>query len=432
MKILIITHYFPPVNSTASLRPYSWAKYWTKVGHDVTVLTTKKFPSDNLTMEMPYNGFQTIEVENRVRTFLDKIKTGSNKPNINGKRRPSRYLSSLKIISNRFLYFGGALLWDCRMPNIYMFGRNTALKKVRDSNWDVVVSTFAPFSNMDIAYKLKKNQNGNIWINDYRDLWTASHLFKGVFPFTIIEKYLEKKYNYHADVITTVSQPLAEKIMEENHKQKVHVIENGFDECDLDNLPNKNYFADKNIHIIHTGSIYKDKRDPSPLFKAMQLLKNEKPEIMDNLKVLFIGGLTANLDQLINKYSLKDNVVHMGLLPRKDALWMQRDADVLLFLEMKGDQSGILTGKLFEYLFSGTEIWAMGISKKSEAAKLIVQANAGIIFEDNVIKIKSKLIQLIRFNEKPKVNIKKDVIKKYTRKRLAEKMISLVNDSIQT
>ena len=97
MKILIITHYFPPLNSIASLRPYSWAKYWTKVGHDVTVLTTKKFPSDNLTMEMPYNGFQTIEVENRVRTFLDKIKTGFNKPNINGERKSSRYLSFGKI-----------------------------------------------------------------------------------------------------------------------------------------------------------------------------------------------------------------------------------------------------------------------------------------------------------------------------------------------
>ena len=110
-------------------------------------------------MDIPYNGFQTIEVENRLRICLDKIKTGSNKPNINGERKPSRYLSGLKIILNRFVYFGGALLWDCRMPNIYMFGRNTALKKLRDSNLDVVISTFAPFSNMEIAYKLNKNQN---------------------------------------------------------------------------------------------------------------------------------------------------------------------------------------------------------------------------------------------------------------------------------
>lgn len=35
MKILIVSYYFPPQNSIASLRPYSWAKWWRRAGHDV-------------------------------------------------------------------------------------------------------------------------------------------------------------------------------------------------------------------------------------------------------------------------------------------------------------------------------------------------------------------------------------------------------------
>jgi hypothetical protein len=42
MKILIISTFFPPQNSVASLRGYSFAKYWTELGHKVTVLTTSK------------------------------------------------------------------------------------------------------------------------------------------------------------------------------------------------------------------------------------------------------------------------------------------------------------------------------------------------------------------------------------------------------
>jgi hypothetical protein len=47
MKILIVSSHFPPLNSIASLRPYSWAKYWAALGHDITVLTTRKPHSDN-------------------------------------------------------------------------------------------------------------------------------------------------------------------------------------------------------------------------------------------------------------------------------------------------------------------------------------------------------------------------------------------------
>ena len=54
MRILIVTHYFPPENAIASLRPYSWAKYWTAIGHQVTVLTTQEAVSEqNLNLPLP-------------------------------------------------------------------------------------------------------------------------------------------------------------------------------------------------------------------------------------------------------------------------------------------------------------------------------------------------------------------------------------------
>ena len=46
MRILIVAHAFPPMNSTASHRPYSWARVWRDLGHEVHVLTAVKHGFD--------------------------------------------------------------------------------------------------------------------------------------------------------------------------------------------------------------------------------------------------------------------------------------------------------------------------------------------------------------------------------------------------
>jgi hypothetical protein len=45
-NILIISTGFPPRNVPGALRAYSWAKYWSRAGHKVTVLTNKKSALD--------------------------------------------------------------------------------------------------------------------------------------------------------------------------------------------------------------------------------------------------------------------------------------------------------------------------------------------------------------------------------------------------
>ena len=41
LKITIITYSWPPRNSISVHRPYSWARYWSQQGHDITILTAK-------------------------------------------------------------------------------------------------------------------------------------------------------------------------------------------------------------------------------------------------------------------------------------------------------------------------------------------------------------------------------------------------------
>ena len=65
MKILIVAAYFPPRNIVASYRPYSWAKYWTDAGHDVTVLTVE-YPITKDSLDYDLSKFRVIKIKDPV------------------------------------------------------------------------------------------------------------------------------------------------------------------------------------------------------------------------------------------------------------------------------------------------------------------------------------------------------------------------------
>ncbi len=254
MKILIISYYFPPENSIASLRSYSWAKYWAAMGHEVVVLTTDKtYKSTNLNLVM--DGFEVIKTQIGIIEKIKRLRAkilGKKTNQINNFEKNTSNASSIKKI----------LIWinekrkerglacSARMPDIYDLWKTSAIKAVEHEKWDLIVSTHGPYVCHSIAYELKKRGLTKKWIADYRDLWTQSHLFKGLFPFTILEKNLEKKYNEAADIITTVSEPLKNALQSRLSVQKVYVIENGFDTDDLNHISKSAIFEDKKVRIV--------------------------------------------------------------------------------------------------------------------------------------------------------------------------------------
>ena len=51
MKIVFIAHYFPPLNSSGARRINAFAKYLSKQGHKIIVITTRKTLRDGLLTE---------------------------------------------------------------------------------------------------------------------------------------------------------------------------------------------------------------------------------------------------------------------------------------------------------------------------------------------------------------------------------------------
>lgn len=422
-RILIVSTFFPPLNSVASLRPYSWAKYWTEAGHAVDVLTTEK--PDNLPAPLPYStqGFNVIAAP--MPRLLNLLKAGYQTNQPGHEKSKSFSFKTPLVRAFNYLRFKKGIFNSCRMPDFSDFWILPALKALKKQEWDVVVSTAGPYSVHLIAECLKRRGQTSRWIADYRDTWSDSCVYPGLFPFNWVEKKLEKKLLQQADAITTVSDFFTHSLGCKHGSYKVHTIENGFDLEDLKKLDPAPFFPlDGMFRIVHTGSLYLGKRDPSPLFQAISELREEPA--LNKLEVLFVGANQANLQELIDRYQVGKWVKVRGLVSREDALRMQRDARALLFLPWNDlTVDGVMTGKLFEYLCSGTPILAVGASEREASQQLILDAKCGEAFH-SASSIKTYLQHALLQINKTKTMLDPALAAKYDRKALAHKLLGLV------
>ena len=134
------------------------------------------------------------------------------------------------------------------------------------------------------------------------------------------------------------------------------------------------------------------------------------------------------IEHLAAKYDIEEYIILGANLPRMTALQMQRDTDILLFLEVESPNiPGILTGKLFEYLNSTSPIWAVGVSNKTISGKLIEDANAGIAFGKDVKLIQNRLQLFLTEKTIKPVDITHSKIKYFDRCTLAMKILDNFN-----
>jgi hypothetical protein len=89
-------------------------------------------------------------------------------------------------------------------------------------------------------------------------------------------------------------------------------------------------------------------------------------------------------------------------------------------------KDGILTSKLFEYLYSGTKILGIGVTDNSLSGKIIKESDCGISFGKDVEKIKNYLIELLKTGKKDTVNPNNEILEKFPRKNHAEKLMNII------
>jgi len=363
-KVLIISYYFMDKSVIGSVRSSGLARFLPSFGWDPVILTVRPKeapasepkdinidPSSNLKIaDTPLEDDPFIRWKKRFGLKADETVKQQLNLGHNGNKNVSN------TFSEGLLNFCGEMLV---FPDEKIGWYRQALERGREllseDEFDAIISTSSPVTSHLVARSLK-DEYGLAWVADMRDLWSQSYL-----PRTFITKTrhrrLELKTLSAADSLTTVSQPLADKLKELHKSKRVYAILNGFDPDQM----NPGAKLTDGFKIAYTGAIYKGKQDPEPLFRALRELRSEAAIDLNDVSADFYGDNMGWLEDEVERFDLKGAVKIHGQISRDLSIEMQRESQMLLLLNWNDPgEMGVYTGKIFDYLSAQRPILSIG------------------------------------------------------------------------
>ncbi|MBU2971739.1 glycosyltransferase [Pseudoalteromonas sp. C2R02] len=367
MRILIISYYFSPDTTVAADRAYGFAQSLASAGHQVTVLTSA--PESNFSAD-----FNVVNIPNKFFVLIKKFFSFfSEEVQTNKGTTKSQTTSFFSGIINRFNQFrkSKGILFLGRMPDLADFWYLSAFNWIKQQpKWDVVMASYAPYSNLLLALKTKKQNLANYFIADFRDPWIDHHLFSGLPLISMMELRLFKKICNNTDHITTAT-PTLSKLINKQSGQHCITILNGAVvlKSSAPSLPFS--LPSDELLIIHTGSIYTHMQSIDPFFTALKDLK-----ATHTFKVCFAGNEKEHIQSLISKYQLENHVYHLGFLNKSNCRHLIEIADICLSFDLNNQSfPGIIPVKLIEYMAHNKNILFCYEHIDSDAASMLEKYN---------------------------------------------------------
>ncbi len=396
MRILIVSPYFPPQQAVAALRLWSMAQVFTENGQEVTVLTTAK-RSDQRGMDLPREGFEVQEIEFTCPRILERLRASTRDPCADGAidtqstSTRSVIVSLLRRLQHRTGVYGSV-----RMPDLTGYWVKPAIDFARRAGtWDVAVSSSGPYTAHLVAMHLRRSGAIKRWVADFRDPWTLNHHYRGLFPFTIRERALERQCLREADMLCAATEGFAKSFRAMSGRD-IEIIHNGYMTHSESSVDDSSIFpTDDLIRIVYTGTIYPRTQDPTPLLRAMADAKTADPHHAARLRLIAAGTGGDRWRELARAHGVDDLLETRGMITRSDALRMQRDADALFLVDLTDPTQGVLPVKAFEYLPMTAPILIVGGDKQSDLGRLVERAGRGRHCEGDLPAIGRFLANLV-------------------------------------
>ena len=248
----------------------------------------------------------------------------------------------------------------------------------------VVVSTFGPAAAHLIACEMKKANPALRWIADYRDLWSQNHTSQITEQLrSELTKAEIASVGTYADLLTVVSDDMRLQLNDLTQKT-VLKFPNGFDIDEAlvrQRLEATVPLIGAPLRIVYTGMIYRGHRDPTPLLDCLADLHLAGKLNHGTITVDFYGARVDVVEELARNSKFAPFIRLMGHVPREAALQAQREASLLLLLESsEREASGVLTGKIFEYISAGRPILCIGSRPEFEIGQVLSATGTGNVF----------------------------------------------------
>ena len=213
------------------------------------------------------------------------------------------------------------------------------------------------------------------------------------------------------------------KLRERYGDMESTVIYNGYvGEPNVENRESEPVGMRNPIRVVYTGTIYPGIRDPSALFKALKRVLPSMQKARDDLEIIFAGSCEA-VNDLAMKYGVEKYVSVLGRVGHTEAIELQKSADVLLYIDCLTDsQTGVVGGKLFEYLICGKPIFCINAPKNGEVAEIIATSNSGHVFYSDDLDGLEGFVRRLLEGDDVRMRINSEYVSAFSRESSARKL----------
>ena len=369
MRILFLSHYFPPeVNAPAS-RTYEHCKHWVKEGHEVTVVTC----APNHPRGMVYEGYRNKLFHREEMHGIQLIRIWTYVTANEGfLKRTLNYLSYMvvAVLVAPFL-----------------------------SKFDLILSTSPQFFNGLAGYLVSRLKRIP-WILEIRDLWPESIVAVGAITNRPVIRLLEglEMFAYRkADHLVLVTDAFKAHMLAKGiSSKKVTVIKNGVD-FSLYKKPSQghtNLLCELGLEGKFVASYF----GTHGMAHHLETVLEAARELIDWKDIMFLlvgdGAERSRLVAMRDEMKLS-NVMMLDQQPKEKMpeLWSLSNVSLVL-LKKSALFKTVLPSKIFESMAMEKPV-ILGV--EGESAELVMSAGGGICIEpENAKDLASKVLKLYR------------------------------------
>lgn len=353
MRILFLSHYFPPeVNAPAS-RTYEHCKQWVQDGHEVTVVTC----APNHPRGIVYEGHRNTLFQREKRDGIQIVRVWT-------------YVTAnegfLKRTLNYLSYMIAAVLVA---PFL--------------SRCDVVISTSPQFFNGLAGYLVSRLKRAP-WILEIRDLWPESIVAVGAITYRPVIRLLERLESFayrkatHLVVVTDAFK--AHMLARGIPSKKVTVIKNGVDFSLYKEPPHGSLGLLRELGL--EGKFVVSYFGTHGMAHCLQTVLEAAQELQDRKDIVFLlvgdGAERSRLVSMRDEMKLS-NVVMLDQQPKEKMpeLWSLSNVSLVL-LKKSTLFKTVLPSKIFESMAMEKPV-ILGV--EGESAELVMSAGGGICIQ---------------------------------------------------
>jgi glycosyltransferase involved in cell wall biosynthesis len=372
-NILIISHTFPPAPGIGGRRWAKFAKYLSRAGNKVYIITAENISQENsewthdvklLEIEkLPYRFPKTLS--NPVKNIFDKIK----------------YHAAVNILSvlDTGNYYDKSIFWKEQI-------KKSISKYVTQKSIDTIIVTGGPFRLVYYVTGLKKKYPQITFISDFRDLWTEDLEISALSHMSSARINVEKKYETEAvnnsDWVLTVSESMKNYFSTLTSRDNCIVIPNGYDPedfLDVNKTELNPELKQKQIRFVFAGTVYNNlEYILVPFFKAIKRLKHERPDLYVLFNFEFYGKFPKKYEKYVSEYDISEGVSILGQKPYDFVTKKVKEAHfgVLILNDLYNFS---FSTKFCEYI--GQQKKIVVVAKKGTTTDFVLNNDLGFHFE---------------------------------------------------